>query len=79
MSEEKAPAAGEAGPTVNESCARIREDVLNLVMAFAPSEEVLAHFRAARIEVLKGLRAAIDARIERISQDRHKGRSVTIE
>jgi hypothetical protein len=76
---QKASTAGGETPTVRESCERIGAELSNVLRAFAPSEEVLAHFRAARIEVLKGLRAAIDARIERATQDRQQGKSVTIE
>jgi hypothetical protein len=54
-------------------------ELSNLLRTFAPSDEVLAHFRAAQVELLKGVRAAIDARIERATQDRQKGKSVTIE
>ena len=79
MTREKVSTARGETPTVGESCERIGAELSNLLKAFAPSEEVLAHFRAARIEVLKGLRAAIDARIERATQDRQKGTSVTIE
>lgn len=36
------------------------------------------HFRNARIEVLKGVRSILDARIERLSQHQ-KGTKVTVE
>lgn len=36
------------------------------------------HFRNARIEVLKGMRSVLDARIERLSQHQ-KGTKVTVE
>lgn len=79
MTRERTSAAGKAGPTVRDSCERIGVELSNLLRAFAPSDEVLEHFKAARVEVLKGLRAAIDARIARATQDRQKGKSVTIE
>lgn len=65
----------------NEAYARLADDVCALLRALAPSEEALGHFRNARAEVLKGLRAVIDARIERLSTERArtKGRSVEIE
>ena len=37
------------------------------------------HFRNARIEVLKGIRSMLDARIERLSQHAQKGTKVTVE
>jgi hypothetical protein len=37
------------------------------------------HFRNARIEVLKGMRSIIDARIARLSQHEAKGTKLTVE
>ena len=37
------------------------------------------HFRNARIEVLKGMRSMLDARIERLSQHESKGTKLTVE
>jgi hypothetical protein len=79
MTRKEAPTEQETARTVRASCERIGEELANIVRALAPSEEVLAHFRAARVEVLKGLRAAIDAQIERATKEERKGRSVTIE
>lgn len=79
MTKKTTSAAGEPRPTVQESCERIGAELSNLLRAFAPSDDVLAHFQAARVEVLKGLRAAIDAQIERATAERQKGKSVTIE
>lgn len=61
------------------SCERIGAEVDRLLGALAPSEEVQAHFRTARIEVLKGLRALIDDRIEHLSTEPKKGTNVPIE
>jgi hypothetical protein len=41
-----------------------------------PTQE---HFRNARIEVLKGIRSMLDARIDRLSQPARKGTKVTVE
>jgi hypothetical protein len=76
---QQAASGGRERPAVRESCERIGTELFNLLGAFAPSEEVRAHFRAARVEVLKGLRAAIDARIERATREDRKGRSVRVE
>jgi hypothetical protein len=37
------------------------------------------HFRNARIEMLKGMRSMLDARIERLSKHAQKGTKVTVE
>ncbi len=37
------------------------------------------HFRNARIEMLKGMRSMLDARIEHLSQHDRKGTKVTVE
>ena len=42
-------------------------------------ENTRDHFRNARIEVLKGMRSMLDARIERLSQHGQKGTKVTVE
>ena len=41
-----------------------------------PTQE---HFRNARIEVLKGIRGILDARIDRLSQHAQKGTRVAVE
>lgn len=42
-------------------------------------EETQEHFRNARIEMLKGVRTLLDARIERLSKHTQKGTKVTVE
>jgi len=37
------------------------------------------HFRNARVEVLKGMRSMLDARIEHLSKQDAKGHKVTVE
>jgi hypothetical protein len=59
--------------------ARLGADLDNILRSFIPSEDVFDHFAKARIEVLKGVRAMIDARIDRLSSEAKKGVSVTIE
>ena len=41
-----------------------------------PTQE---HFRNARIEMLKGVRSMLDARIERLAKRAQKGTKVTVE
>ena len=75
----KKPAAARQGPAADEAYARLAADICDLLRTLAPSEEALGHFRNARVEVLKGVRAAIDSRIERLSAARPKGTSVVID
>ncbi len=42
-------------------------------------EETQEHFRNARVEVLKGIRTLLDARIDRLSKHAQKGTKVTVE
>jgi len=42
-------------------------------------ENTREHFRTARMEMLKGVRSMIDARIERLAQHEKKGTKVTVE
>ncbi len=42
-------------------------------------EETQEHFRNARVEVLKGIRSLLDARIEHLSQHTQKGTKLTVE
>ena len=42
-------------------------------------EETQKHFRAARVEALKGIRTLLDARIERLSKQAQKGTKVAVE
>lgn len=79
MTQEQAATAERHGPSVREYFDRVGTELGRLIAALTPSDEVRAHFRAARVEVLKGLRAVIDERIDRATQDRSKGKSVTIE
>jgi hypothetical protein len=43
------------------------------------SEATRGHFRASRVEFLKGIRSLIDDRIERLSREEAKGAHVTVE
>lgn len=52
-----------------------------LAKSFGPPEAAAGHFRQARVEFLKGLRALIDMRIESLSHSAAdpKGTKVTVE
>ena len=75
----KKPARPRPHASADETYARVAADICDLLRAIAPSDEALGHFRNARLEALKGVRAVIDSRIERITAERTKGTSVTIE
>jgi hypothetical protein len=75
----KKPAAAHQRTAADEAYARLAADICDLLRALAPPEEALGHFRAARMEVLKGVRAVIDSRLERLSAERQKGTSVAID
>ena len=78
MSKRK-PAAARQRTAADETYARLATDICDLLRTLAPSEEAIRHFRTARVEVLKGVRAVIDSRIERLSAERLKGTPVTID
>lgn len=78
MSKKKPAAARERIPA-DDAYVRLAADISDLLRALAPPEEALGHFRNARMEVLKGVRAVIDGRIKRLSAERPKGRSVTVD
>ena len=44
-----------------------------------PPDEARRHFEAARLEILKGFRALLDARIERRSKASRRGEKIDIE
>ncbi|MEO8663107.1 MAG: hypothetical protein ABI693_31900 [Bryobacteraceae bacterium] len=44
-----------------------------------PSEAVRSHFKAARVEFLKGLRAMIDSKIQDLSKPEQKGSTIPVE
>jgi hypothetical protein len=65
--------------SVADPCARLFADFCDLLRTMGPPEEARRHFRSARVEVLKGLRAVIDSRIQRLSTEPQKGTSVKVE
>ena len=78
MNEEKRAAATE-GTVAGDPCERLVADLCDVLRSLGASEEARCHFRSARIEMLKGLRAVIDSRIERLSAEPQKGTSVPID
>ena len=78
MNDRKEPEASRR-PSTEGPFAKLGADFDNLLRSFVPSEEVSQHFTNARVEILKGLRAMIDARIEHLSSEGRKGVSITVE
>jgi len=57
-----------AGPALSE-----------LLQRLGPPEAARAHFETARLEFLKGLRAVLDARIDRHTKARTRGQAIKVE
>lgn len=60
-------------------CAGAGPAMSEFLRKLGPPEGAKQHFDSARIEFLKGVRAMIDARIEKLSQTETKGTKVTVE
>jgi hypothetical protein len=61
-----------AGPAVTGA-------VSHMMRQYGPSEPVRRHFSQARLEILKGLRALLDQRIEEIQKPPSRGSKVTVD
>jgi len=57
-----------AGPLVTE-----------FVKKMGPSDEVSQHFKAARLEILKGLRAMLDEQIAGLAEPPKQGTKISVE
>lgn len=51
----------------------------DLLRRLGPPEQARRHFETARLEMLKGLRAILDARIEQVSKRNRKGEKIEVE
>lgn len=51
----------------------------DLLRRLGPPPEARAHFEAARLEFLRGLRALLDARIEQCSKAHARGQKISVE
>jgi hypothetical protein len=60
-------------------CCDVSDAVGRLIRTMGPSENVRQHFRQSRIEFLKGIRTALDERIENLGRTPHKGMRVEVE
>lgn len=63
----------------SRTTAGARRAVTEILHRLRPPEEARRHFQNARLEVLKGLRALIDARIERRSAGPSRGQQISVE
>jgi hypothetical protein len=70
MNEQQAPGAQQQS---------ICDDVINILRKLGPSDQVLGHFRNARVEVMKGFRQMIDDRIARTESAHAKGTRVSVD
>ena len=57
----------------------IAMELKNFLRSLEPSPEVTGHFRNARIEVLKGIRQAIDNRIEYLNRGQQTGQKIPVD
>jgi hypothetical protein len=53
--------------------------VTEFVKKMGPSDEVSQHFRAARLEILKGLRAMLDEQISTMQEPPKQGTKISVE
>lgn len=60
-------------------CGGIGPELTSIMKKLGPSDEVLKHFRNARIEMLRGVRQLIDDRIDNLSKTSEKGTHVVID
>lgn len=61
-------------------CEGMGEEITRMMRRFGPPEDVQQHFRTARIEFLKGVRAMLDDRIEKLqSVPSSKGSSIPVD
>ena len=66
-------------PNVSALCADVAVVLNDIVRRVGPPEAARRHFEASRVEFLKGLRALLDARIERRSKRGAKGQKIDVE
>ena len=81
MSEAHQASAGNTRtyPHIDDFCECLRRGLQEVCNAFTPPEDAANHFREARIEVLRGIRALIDHRIDHLSRAKNTGTRVVVE
>jgi len=60
-------------------CAGAGPELSRLLANLGPGAAAMEHFKGARIEFLKGVRAMIDKQIDSLSKPEGKGEKVTVE
>jgi len=70
---------GRQFPVLDAIVAEIKRAVDSVEQACEPSEEVMGHFRNARVEILKGVRQIIDNRIEELNRKADSGTKINVE
>ena len=78
MSEEETTQQKVNRPVTYERCL-CREVLEQFRDCFGVSPEVREHFTNSRIEFLKGIRAVIDSRIDRLSKPDQRGAKIAVE
>ena len=63
----------------NCGCMGVGPLVTEFAKKLGPSEEVSQHFRAARLEILKGLRAMLDEQIAGMQEPPKQGTKISVE
>jgi hypothetical protein len=79
MSEANTTQPGAGQSTVTHERCLCREVLDQVRDCFGVSPQVHEHFTNSRIEFLKGIRAIIDSRIERLSQAGQRGTKIAVE
>ena len=64
---------------IDDICDCLRRGLHEVCDAFTPPEAAGNHFREARIELLRGIRALIDHRIDHLSRTKNSGTHVVVE
>jgi hypothetical protein len=78
MSEQEATQQKAGRPATHEGC--LCREVLEQVREhLSLSPEIHEHFANSRIEFLKGIRAIIDSRIERLSRTSQRGAKIAVD
>jgi hypothetical protein len=77
--EQTATANARASAHIDTICDCVRSALEALSDAFTPPAAACGHFREARIEMLRGIRAIIDHRIEHLSRPKGSGTRVVVE
>jgi len=60
-------------------CEALEVVFTQMLRRFGPPAEARRHFDMARVEILKGIRAIVDARIEQVSKRDRKGQKIQVE